>query len=127
MQQSQHNSAADQVVGGDFDFDDWRELYQRDPQAFEARRLAWINELIDSAPQDQQRRLRGLMFQIDAQRQLASNPLDACIRVSSMMWERFADLKEHLNGMANPRSGEGQQTELRLVDSAQVLSFRGRE
>lgn len=75
-----------------FDFDAWASLAQRDPEAFEAKRLHMIEQLIESAPEGLRQRLRGFQWRIDMERQRCSNPLQACIRISNMMWDMiYAD------------------------------------
>ncbi len=81
-----------------FDFDDWADTYQRDPDAFERRRARWIDAYIQSAPAPQRARLRGLMFRVDMERRRARNPLDACVRLSGMMWDKLTEMQQHLNG-----------------------------
>lgn len=70
-----------------FDFDEWSRLAKTDPAAFEARRLALIEEYLDQFPPLDQRRLRGLQFRIDMERRRARTPMAACVRLSSMMWD----------------------------------------
>ena len=70
-----------------FDFDVWANLAQRDPQAFEAKRLEKIENLIQCAPEELRPRLRSFQWRIDMERQRCSNPLQACIRISNMMWD----------------------------------------
>ncbi|MEW5972710.1 MAG: DUF3135 domain-containing protein [Pseudomonadota bacterium] len=74
-----------------FDFDDWARLARSDPEAFERRRAQVIERLIRSSSPRVQQRLRGLQFQVDAQRRLSGNPLGACIRISRMMLRMFYD------------------------------------
>jgi hypothetical protein len=70
-----------------FDFDEWSRLAKDDPSAFEARRLALIEEFLRQFPQPDQQRLRGLQFRIDMVRRRARTPMGACLKISSMMWE----------------------------------------
>jgi hypothetical protein len=70
-----------------FDFDEWSRLAKVDPSAFEARRLALIEEFLRQFPQPDQQRLRGLQFRIDMVRRRARTPMGACLKISSMMWE----------------------------------------
>ena len=70
-----------------FDFDEWSRLAKTDPAAFEARRLALIEEYLGQFPPLDQRRLRGLQFRIDMERRRARTPMAACLRLSSMMWD----------------------------------------
>ena len=75
-----------------FDFDAWAALAQNDPPAFEAKRLSMIEALIDEAPPELRQRLRGLQWRIDMERERCSTPLQACIRISNMMWDMiYAD------------------------------------
>ncbi len=82
-----------------FDFEAWAKLAKEDPEEFERRRLEEIRKLIDSRP-DLRHRLEGLQFRIDAERKLARTPLKACLRMSTLMWESFYDLKDQLDGLA---------------------------
>lgn len=69
-----------------FDFDEWMKLAASDPEGFENRRRQVVEEAILSAPQAMQPRLRALQWRIDMERDRASNPLSACIRLCNMMW-----------------------------------------
>ena len=79
-----------------FDFNEWCALASTDPDAYARRRLARIQVAIESAPEKSRDRLKGLQFRIDAECRLARTPLKACLRLSSMMWDSFFDLKESL-------------------------------
>jgi len=70
-----------------FDFDAWASLAQSDPEAFEAKRLHMIEQLIERAPEAMHQRLRAFQWRIDMERQRSANPLQACIRISNMMWD----------------------------------------
>ncbi len=68
-------------------FDAWKELAARDPQAFEALRRQRIEEMIARAPAERRERLRGLQWRIEQARRRAPNPMAACISLSRMMWD----------------------------------------
>lgn len=90
------------------DFDEWQALAKSDPQEFEARRTQVIEDFIQSAPDDLQRRLRGLQFRVDMERRRAANPLSACMRISDMMWDavlREGGLRDALHGRINTDGG----------------------
>lgn len=102
-----------------FDFDDWSRLGSTDPERFEQLRQHAIAGFLAARSND--RRLRGLQCRIDLERRKARTPLKACLRLSAMMWHRFHDLREVLNGLdcdargmpaATPRAG------------ARILPFR---
>lgn len=79
-------------------FDELVTLAQENPDALEALRQEHIDAIINSANSDNQQRLRGLQFQIDAQRQIhKSSPMGSCMKISQLMHECFAELRGHLN------------------------------
>ena len=106
------------------DFDTLKNLAQDDPSAFEALRRQHVDALIERAPDHVQQRLRGLQFQIDAQRQLAKSPMGSCIRISRMMHDSFAKLRESLAEFThNPEA----LPELTInTTAATVIPFRSR-
>lgn len=82
-----------------FNFEAWAKLARENPEEFERRREQEIREVIDARP-DLRHRLAGLQFRIDAERKLARTPLKACLRISTLMWNSFYDLKDRLDGLA---------------------------
>jgi hypothetical protein len=98
----------------EFDAEEWRRLARENPEEFERRRAAIIEEMIAQAPPEHQQRLRGLQFRIDLERRKAKTALGAAVRLQSMMWERLLDLREALIALtstgevpaANPRAAE---------------------
>ncbi len=71
-----------------FDFEYWRDLAATDAAAFETARRQAIDALIDSAPEERQRRrMQGLQWRIDRIRDTAPNAMDACLKISRMMWD----------------------------------------
>jgi len=86
------------------DFDTLMSLAQENPQELERIRRDHIEALINSVPAHKQQRLRGLQFQIDAQRDIhANSPMGASLKISEMMHASFAELRTWLNTI----SGEG--------------------
>jgi uncharacterized protein YecE (DUF72 family) len=75
------------------DFDEMLALAQQDPESFEEKRLEYIEAFLDKIPEEKQRRLRGLQWQIDQTRRLARTPMASCIAISNMMWDSL----NHLN------------------------------
>jgi len=80
----------------EFDVDEWQRLAREDPREFERRRRAAIESLIAQAPPELRDRLRALQCRIDLERRRAKTPLDATVRLQSMMWERFGQLRQAL-------------------------------
>jgi hypothetical protein len=74
-------------------FDELMKLALQDPDKLEALRQSLVEDTINSAPEHVQRRLRGLQFQIDMEREKASNPVSSCVRISKMMHDGLANLR----------------------------------
>ncbi|MFC1748632.1 DUF3135 domain-containing protein [Pseudomonadota bacterium] len=68
-----------------FAFDDWKDLAETNPQAFEQKRRDFIDSFISKASSRHRNRLEGLQWRIDIERRRSSTPLSACVRISSMM------------------------------------------
>ena len=107
-----------------FAFDHWASLARHDPRAFEVARRELLQSLIESAPLSARRRLAGLQWQIDRERERSDNPLASCIKVSNMMWDKvlsdggLVDKLEQLSGV-KPISE-------RVHRPAVLLPFKGR-
>lgn len=102
----------------EFDFDAWANLAKEHREEFERRREEAIEELICAAPASIRPRLRQLQFRIDLERRRCANPLGACLRISSMMWDSFQELHAVLNGLESCESAAGAKR------SAEVLPFK---
>lgn len=103
------------------DFDTLMQMAKDDPEALEQLRQDSIAELLDAAPANMRRRLEGLQFQIDAKRQLAKTPMQACITLSRMMHESFEDLRIALNQAFTDEPVPMVETQAKA--DAQILSF----
>lgn len=108
-----------------FDFDYWMELHAADPAAFEEQRAAMIQAEIERAPEQLQRRLRGIQFELDAKRSLSDSPLESCMQMSSQMWESFDMMRTQLNALARPEAlTEEDVAKLQKpTEAAKVLAF----
>ncbi len=105
-----------QATHAEIDFDTWSALAQADPDAFEQMRLDAIQAVIDDAPPASRERLRRLQWRIDQERRLARTPLNACLRISRMMWrnvlgpgglqERFSELQQLFGGAPDHRAAQ---------------------
>jgi hypothetical protein len=106
-------------------FDKLVTLAKQDPKRLDALKRDMTEAWIEQAPVEYQKRLRGIQFQIDMEVRRAKNPMDACIRVSNMMHDSFAELRDRLNEMTQtgPRyRAEDESTP--ALGKAQVLPFR---
>lgn len=104
------------------DFEVLATMAQNDPEGLEALRQRLCEELIASAPPHMQRRLRGLQFQIDAQRRLSRTPLQACIRISEMMHDSFAELRHALNRLAGNEDAAPMRNQ--SAPAGRILNFQ---
>ncbi len=86
-------------------FEELMELALHEPAKLEELRQSWVEETISRAPELFQRRLRGLQFQIDMERERASNPVSACVRISKMMHDGLSNLQDAIK---NSHSNETQ-------------------
>lgn len=113
-------------TGHELSFDDWHALAEHDPENFEATRRQCIDEFISRAPEAQQRRLRGLQWQIDQVRKLATNPMASCLAISNMMWDSLHRLNQHQQELlqVTPERITPRQTPPRAA--AKVLAFPAR-
>ena len=103
------------------DFDELVRLAQTDPESFESFRKDVCEEFISQAPEQYQRRLRGIQFQIDMEVEKASNPMAACVKVSQMMHESFHKLRIALNQFQE--SEENNMVVRDIVESAPEAEF----
>lgn len=108
-------------------FDTLLKMAKERPEELERFRQEQVELLISQAPEQQQRRLRGLQFQIDAQRKLHSDsPMGSCMKISQMMHESLAELRVWLNGITGTNDAlrtdmDSLQNEPKVA--AKVLTF----
>ena len=71
-----------------FDFDEWKNLFEADPIAFETRRRELIDAAIQRASGKMRQRLRGLQWRIDITRRRYKHPLVSSAKIFEMMWQK---------------------------------------
>jgi hypothetical protein len=104
------------------DFEQWAQLAQHDPHAFEQLRHRLLEAYIARSSSEHQDRLRRLQWRIDRLREQASNPMSACVQISNLMWDTFDQL-----GMAYKNPDTFQSEKCPQADkSAAVLPFKSR-
>ncbi|MBK8973204.1 MAG: DUF3135 domain-containing protein [Hahellaceae bacterium] len=86
------------------EFDVLLDMASKRPEQLEKLRAELIEDIIASAPERLQRRLRGLQFKVDATRQMSRSPMASCIKVSQMMHESLHDLRGALTGLQQMES-----------------------
>jgi hypothetical protein len=83
-----------------FDFDAWAALAQDNPAAFNELRQRHIEEMILEHCRRRKtdpRKFLGLQWRIDVEIRKARTPLKACLRLSSMMWDSFYEMRAALD------------------------------
>ena len=107
------------------DFNTLKNMAEQDPVGLEQLRQEKINALIESTSEIHRARLRGLQFQIDAQRRLAKNPLQSCLHISRMMHDSFYLLREKLNEVAhrNTLNEPTRKIQTNPKSSAKIIAF----
>lgn len=108
------------------DFDEWMMLAKNDPDKFEEQRRQRIESFFNNVPEDKIQRLRGLQWQIDQARKLASTPMASCIAISNMMWESVNRLQEQQYELVNLATGKAQKPEKKAPVSAKILPLHSR-
>jgi hypothetical protein len=83
----------------DFDFDEWSELFSKDPAEFERRRAAVLESVIRTAPVEMRAKLRMLQMECDGIRQ-AMPALDAAKEMSKMMTDKVFELQDSMLDLA---------------------------
>jgi hypothetical protein len=103
----------------ELDFYEAMELARTDPDAFEQYRKYIIESLIARAPKRSREHLRRLQWRIDMERERASNPVAACVKLYEMMWESFAGESGLVDTINNPHPSpdniHGPQAEAKVV------------
>lgn len=105
----------------EFDFDAWVRLARENPEEFERRRSEILQASIDSAPVEHRKRLEGLQFQINMERQRAGTALGACVKLNSMMWAGFFRLRRELSGLTDGKPTDAAEPSAR--NRAEVISM----
>ena len=105
------------------DLDRLTRLAAEDPEAFEAERRRLVEALIESAPDHQRQRLRGLQWRVDTIRERAPTPMAACMKLSGMMWDRITEPGGLLDAY-EALQGDGSVEDLRGRGEGRLLDFR---
>jgi len=108
------------------DFDEWMMLAKQDPDKFEEKRRKRIEAFFNNVPEEKLQRLRGLQWQIDQTRKLASSPMASCIAISNMMWDSVSRLQEQQYELVNLAKGTASRTEKKKLVSATILPLEPR-
>ncbi|MBX3706506.1 MAG: DUF3135 domain-containing protein [Pseudomonadales bacterium] len=110
-------------------FDVLVDMARNDPQGLETLRRSLTNAVITAAPtEDARRKLRGLAFRIDMERRRASSPLAATVRLSALMSESLARLRQSMVDpdalRADDRADDGQLADVVCLGRAGSARIR---
>ncbi len=83
-------------------FDEFVALLATDPDGFEALRQTLIEQEISSAPAKDQRRLRGIQFQVDSVRRASKNPIASCVKIQRMLHASADELRSLVHYHCSP-------------------------
>ncbi|HEY1058703.1 MAG TPA: DUF3135 domain-containing protein [Limnobacter sp.] len=111
----------------DFDFKEWADLYQVDPDAFNARKEAVLAHFVEQAPEENRPALEQTLFRIRMTARRSKSPLQSAMEANKLMWESFGKLREKLEEFEQLSAATSQDTpprtnSLRLIgaDSTQA-------
>jgi len=92
------------------DYDLLSQIAKTDEKRFEKIRQDLIDEFISSAPDDKKVMLARTQWKIDQIRQLSKNPVDAYLKISSLMWDSLIELSDKQIKLVATISGESDTT-----------------
>ncbi|MEZ0122219.1 MAG: DUF3135 domain-containing protein [Candidatus Reddybacter sp.] len=104
-------------------------LAKNNPGALEVLRKEYSKDIIDNAPENFKRRLRGLQFQINMEVKKNPNPIVSCRIISQMMLQSFGELSNVLEDFAGKRAllyqpqRENKAVAAETTSSAIIISF----
>jgi len=102
-----------------FIFDEWKNLAESNPEAFEFTRRQMIDSMI--ADSKDAERLKRLQWRIDVERQRSSSPLSACVRISNMMFDSvYGEC-----GLADALQGNCHRTDSKPAQVVSLSRVRG--
>ncbi|WP_421289144.1 DUF3135 domain-containing protein [Aeromonas veronii] len=75
------------------DFDSLKAMAERNEGELEALLKSEVDIILQGLPPEQRRRLLGLQFQINCQKDLSHNLMDCCIRLSNMLYLHYRQFR----------------------------------
>ena len=107
------------------DFDEWKTLFEENPEQFDKYRIRMLEHQIELAPEGSRQRLRGLMFQMECESKKSRTPQSYNQRLYSMMMAQFDELREKLQLLCYADANVVTE-KLNNESSATVLAFERR-
>ncbi len=81
-----------------FDFDEWADLYERDPAEFERKRRQVLDAEIQKAPVEQRLRLKLIQLECDVYH-TTLDPMEATAKMTEMLIKKAKELKGPLTSL----------------------------
>ena len=85
-------------INRNFDIDLWIRLATDDPYKFEFQRQQWLQDTIDEAKPEQQARLKGLLWEMNMDLEIAKNKYTNCRLISGRIVDNLTLFKEIMSG-----------------------------
>ena len=85
-------------INRNFDIDLWIKLALENPFKFETQRHQWLEDSIEMADDVQKPRLRGILWEINMDIEIAKNKLNSCRSIARRLVDHLEQFKELLSG-----------------------------
>ena len=106
----------------DLSFDGWINLHKSEPERFDKYRRKLLNDLVESAPERSKARLKGLIFQMEAEARRAKSLMAYNIRLAMMMMDTLGELNDQFKQLVADKFPHLKQNQS-PAKTATVLSF----
>ncbi len=120
------NNKSGQITSFQDKANDWAQLAQQDPAAFETMRTELLNEFIQNSPSSIQKKLEGIQWKIEHVRRRADSPAEALAEITGMMWQSTQLLEKKQQDLLDLYTGKA-LTASPPQESAQILHFQLKE
>jgi hypothetical protein len=93
----------------EFDFEEWSCLFKADPEAFQERKYALLNDIIAKSAKDIRPKLEHTLFRIRMSEERSKSPLQSAMNSSKLMWECFEKMRTELEVLEQSMDSEAMQ------------------
>ncbi len=80
-------------------FDQWQQLYLKDPALYERCREQLLNQHIDNAPDHQKERLKGILFTMGGEKRRSRSIESEQARYTALMLDSLSELNEQISSL----------------------------
>jgi len=100
----------------DLSFDERMKMAAENPAAFEDYRKKLLTAAIERSSPHTRKRLRGMQFRIDMERQLSRTPMASCIKLYSLMLDYFYNEHIPVINMQEPEKQDNKAAVIRFPE-----------